>query len=182
MNVRHWIADNVGYRFGGLFSGQGKGDYTYLSTIIPKGFLYKDISDLGCGDGTNTLKIKELFKGTSVVGYERNTFLIDRASKKGLNVITFDLNMSIPKGELAVFSRSLHHFPNKEYVLTRVKRNFKYIFLFEPIKDVFHALFDGGTPLSRVDWIKLFDKVLVKYTLYQHGNDFIVFYERGVFA
>lgn len=178
MNIRQWIADNVGYRFGGLFDGQGKGDLSYIEKLIPRSFLNRNISDFGCGDGTNTLFIKDLFKPKAIVGYERNEFLIKRARKKGLEVIKIDLKHSIPKGELAVFSRSFHHFQNKELLLRKVKENFDYIFLFEPMKDLFHALFDGGTPLSKANWIKLFDKVLVKYDIYRHSNDLIVFYTK----
>ena len=61
-------------------------------------------------------------------------------------------------------------------MLQQVKRNFKYIFLIEPMKDLYHTLFDAGYPLSEKDWIKVFEEALDEYQLHKQGNNLIVFY------
>ncbi len=180
MNVRHWIADNIGYRFSGCFYAKAHDHiFNHIETKIPKEFLGKRISDLGCGDGSNTLRIKRVFKAKSIVGYERNVYNVERAKKKGLKVKRLDLNSKFPKGELASFTFSLHHLEDKERSLKKVKDNFNYIFLCEPCNDLYHRLLDAGSPLSKEGWIKLFDSVLGKYELHQYKNNLIVFYRKS---
>jgi len=179
MNIRHWIADNIGYRFSGCFYAKAHDHiFNFIETKIPKEFLGKNISDLGCGDGSNALRIEKIFKTKSIVGYERNIYNIERAKKKGLNVKELDLNSKCPKGELASFTFSLHHLEDKEKSLKRARDNFDYIFLCEPCSDLYHRLLDAGSPLNKEDWIKLFDNVLGRYDLQQYRNNLIVFYKK----
>ncbi|MFH1602068.1 MAG: hypothetical protein ABIB61_03880 [Candidatus Shapirobacteria bacterium] len=98
------------------------------------------------------------------------------AREKGLRVKKMDLNKKIPKGEMATFTFALHHLDDKENVLNEVVRNFKYLFLREPVKDLYHALFDAGKTLPKKDWLVLFDRVLKDYQLYQHKSSLIVFW------
>jgi len=61
-------------------------------------------------------------------------------------------------------------------VLKEAVKNFKYLFLCEPVKDLYHALFDAGRTLPKKEWLALFDKVLKNYQLYQHKSSLIVFW------
>lgn len=179
MNIRHWIADNIGYRFSGCFYTKAHDHiFNFIETKIPKEFLGKNMSDLGCGDGSNTLRIEKIFKAKSIVGYERNIYNVERAKRKGLSVKKLDLNSEFPRGEVACFTFSLHHLEDKEESLKRTKENFNHIFLCEPCNDLYHRLLDAGSPLSKRDWIKLFDKALGKYELLQYKNNLIVFYSK----
>lgn len=183
MNIRRWIADNIGYRFSGCFYAKAHNHiFNFIATKIPKEFLGKSISDLGCGDGSNTLRIKKIFKAKNIIGYERNSYLIERAKKKGLRVKEFDLNNQFPKGVLASFTFSLHHLEDKETSLRQAKNNFNYIFLCEPCNDLYHRLLDAGEPLNKEDWIKLFDNVLGTYEVHQYKNNLIVFYQKSRLA
>lgn len=179
MGIREWFADNIGYRFGGcLYAKAHDHIFRYISSVIPDEFKERVISDLGCGDGTNTLRLKKVFKTKSIVGYEKNEYLIKRAREKGLNVKKADLNKEISKGDLATFTFSLHHIKDKEKCLRNVKENFNYIFLIEPCNDLYHRLFDAGEPLSKTEWIRIFDKVLGKYKVYHYKNNILVFYSK----
>jgi len=179
MKIREWLADNIGYRFSGcLYAKSHDHIFDYISSVIPNEFTGKEISDLGCGDGTNTLRLKEIFKPKSITGYERNEYLIKKAKEKGLKVKRTDLNKEISRGELAAFTFSLHHIADKEKCLRSIKRNFKYIFLIEPCNGLYHKLLDAGDPLSKEDWRKLFDKVFGKYKSYQYKNNILVFYTK----
>jgi len=182
MNIRHWIADNIGYRFSGCFYAKTHDHiFNFIETKIPKEFLGKSISDLGCGDGLNTLRIEKIFKAKNIVGYERNSYLIERVERKGLKVKRSNLNSNFPKGELASFTFSLHHLDDKEKSLRKARDNFNYIFLCEPCNDLYHRLLDVGRPLIKKDWIKLFDKVLGRYELHQYKNNLIVFHKKSRF-
>lgn len=179
MEIKEWIANNIGYRFGGCFYAKTHDHiFNFISSLIPEEFKGRVVSDLGCGDGTNTFRIKKVFNAKDVVGYEKNDYLIKRARKNGLRIVKMDLDKKIPKGELAVFTFSLHHIKDKERCLANVKKNFKQIFLIEPCNDLYHRLLDAGDPISREDWIQLFDKVLGKYKKFDYKNNIIVFYSR----
>lgn len=179
MNIKEWIAENIGYRFFGCcynYLNPNKLLFSLIKSKIPDDFIGKEISDLGCGDGTNTLKIRRVFKPKDMVGYDHNDYLLERAIKKKLKVKKLDLNKKIPKGEMATFMFTLHHLKDKEGALRKVVKNFKYIFLCEPIKDLYHALLDGGKALPKQEWVDLFDGALKKYELYQYKSSLIVFY------
>lgn len=177
MRIKEWIGENISYRFFGCcYNIFQEPLFDFVESKIPKSFLDKNISDLGCGDGGNTLKIKRMFKAKKIVGYDHNDFLLKRAKKKGLKVKKLDLNKKVPKGEMATFTFALHHLKDKEKALKKVIKNFDYLFLCEPIQDLYHLLFDAGEPLKKREWTDLFDKILKKYTLYRFKNNLIVFY------
>lgn len=179
MNVREWIADNIGYRFFGCcYNATTQPLFDYLATVAPKQFLDRRIVDLGCGDGTNTLRIRNIFRPKKIVGYERNSHLIKRAKARGLTVHERDLNRALPKGEMGVFMLSLHHLTDKRKALYRAVQNFRFLVICEPIQDVYHFLFDAGHPLSRIGWIQLFDQTMKHYQLFEFRNTIIAFYQR----
>src|SRR3989344_6405715 len=144
MNIREWIADNIIYRFGGCFYAKTHDHiFDYIAPITPDEFKGRAVSDFGCGDGTNTIRIAETFKSKSITGFEINKFLVKSARKKGLNVKKWDLDKKVPKGEMATFTFALHHIKDKEKCLREIKRNFKYVFLIEPCNDLYHRLLDA---------------------------------------
>ena len=81
---------------------------------------------------------------------------------------------------MATFSFALHHIDNenKVKVLKKVAKNFKYIFLIEPMDDLYHRLLDAGHVLSKEKWLKVFDEALGVYDLHEQGNSLIVFFKR----
>ena len=179
MNIREWIADNIGYRFGCFYAKNHDRIFKPIAELIPEEFKNRELTDLACGDGQNTLRLKEIFEAKKVIGFERNPFLVEKASKKGIEVTRGDLTQKIPEGELATFSLAFHHIPNekKVEVLRKVKDNFDYIFLLEPKNDLYHRLFDAGEALSKEQWIEVFDEALEEYKVYEQGNNLIVFYQ-----
>jgi len=181
MNIREWIADNIGYRFSGCsYAKYHDRIFDPIKELIPDKFKNRAVSDLGCGDGQNTLRIKRIFDAKTIIGYERNPHLVERARERGVEVEQLDLNKSIPRGEMATFSLALHHIDNKNKVkvLKEVAENFKYVFLIEPMNDLYHRLFDAGHVLSKEKWLKVFDEALGSYSLHEQGNHLIVFYKK----
>lgn len=179
MNVREWIADNIGYRFFGCcYNAMTQPLFDYLATVAPKQFFGRNISDLGCGDGMNTLRIRKIFRPREIVGYERNSYLIERAKAKGITVHQCDLNTALPKGEMGVFMLSLHHLTDKKKALQQAMQRFRFLVVCEPIQDVYHFLFDAGHPLSRAGWIQLFDQTLKHYQCFEFRNTVIAYWEK----
>ena len=180
MRIKEWIGENIGYRFFGcLYNKSHDHIFTFIQSKIPKDFLHRTISDLGCGDGGNTIRVQKVFQTKKIIGYDHNNFLLDRARKKRLLVKKFDFNSQLPTGEMATFTFSLHHAYDKEKTLREVVEKFRYIFVCEPCLDFYHWLFDGGEPLPKEKWIELFDKTLKKYLIYQYKNNLVVFYKKS---
>lgn len=104
MHLQQWLAEHIGYRFFGCEYNSRTGPiFDFIKSKVPRSFLEKRIADLGCGDGTNTLRIKRIFRPKEIVGYEQNDYLIERAKKLGVKVHKRDLNKGFPHGDMATF-------------------------------------------------------------------------------
>lgn len=179
MNFKEWLAENYLYRvFGCAYNKSHDPIFSFIKSKTTPEFIGLEINDLGCGDGGNTIRIREVFKPKKLTAYDHNEFLLAKARDKGLDVKEFDMNGKLPKGEMATFTFSLHHALDPARTLAEAKKTYKYIFICEPCLDLYHKLFDGGKPLPKEKWIKLFDNVLGKYKLYQFKNNLIVFFKR----
>src|SRR3989344_4885435 len=103
--------------------------------------------------------------------------MLERAKKKGFKTQYLDFNKEFPKGEVATFTYSLHHAYNKEEVLQKTINNFEYLFICEPYLKLSH-FFDWGHVPSKKYWVELFDKVLIKYDIFEFGNNLIIFFKK----
>ncbi len=178
MRIREWIGERLVYRFLGNFYSAGHDHiFAHISSIAPSNFQDRSIHDLGCGDGQNTQRVEQVFRARSVTACDHNRYLLERAERRGLRIQEVDLNLEMPRGEMATFIFSLHHLRNKEDVLRRVKESFELLFLCEPMNDLYHRLLDGGRVLSRDAWTELFDATLGQYRLYQYRNNLLIFFE-----
>ncbi len=180
MDTRKWFEENIQYRFLGCsyYTIFNKPLFDFIASKIPPDFLGREISDLGCGDGTDTLRLKEIFKAKNIKGFDYNENLLRRATEKGIKVQRLNLTKDMPRGEMATFSYCLHHLPNKEEVLGKAVKNFDYLFLAEPTLTFFRRIFHEPGILKRKEWLILFDKILKRYVLYEQGNRLIVFWKR----
>ena len=151
--------------------------FDYLRDKIPGEFFGKNISDIGCGDGFSTQKIKDLFKAKSIKGYEVNDFLIAKAKKRGLTVEKLNLEKDVPRGDMAVVWGVLHHLKNKEEVVEKIKSNFNLAVFNEPVKS-FWAFLDGGEPLTLDQWKKIFNKNLGIYRSFRFRDNYFVFWKK----
>ncbi len=180
MDFRKWFEQNIQYRFlgCGYYTPFNKSMFDFMAAKVTKEFLGREISDLGCGDGIDTLRLKQIFQAKSIQGFDANEDLLKRARGKGIEVQKLDLTKDMPKGEMATFSYCLHHLPNKEEVLVKAVKNFNYLVLAEPTLTLYRRIFHEPGILKREEWLKLFDKVLKSYLLYERGNRLIVFWKR----
>lgn len=111
-----------------------KDQLNFLSKILPDDFKRRKMYDLGCGDGKITSLLKEIFQPKECLGFDVNPRLIKLAQKRGIKAEVFDLERGIPKGELATIWGVLHHLKSPKKILKRLKENFKFIFIREPLK------------------------------------------------
>ncbi len=180
MSIKRWIAENFGYRFLGCYYTRFHDPlFSFIQKNIPDDFLGRDIADLGCGDGSNTLRIIKAFKPKSVIGYDSSIYGVLKAKNRGIDARYLDFDYGLPRGEMATFTFSLHHAEDKEKTLKEAKNNFSYLFICEPCLDLYHRLFDAGNPLTKKGWTDLFDKVLEDYRVFERKNNIIVFYHKG---
>ncbi len=155
----------------------GKKYFDFITDKIPPEFLNKEISDLGCGDGFATQKIKSLFKAKSIKGYEVNKYLIDKARKRGLEIKRLDLEKEVPKGEMAVVWGVIHHLNNQKEILRKIRFNFNYAVFNEPIKS-FWAFLDGGEPLTEPEWKYFFNKILGNCRFLKFKDSLFIFWRK----
>lgn len=180
MDIRKWVEENIYYRFCGCFYTRFYGPlFDFIESKIPQEFLGKQVTDLGCGDGSDTLKVKEVFKAKDIIGYDYTDSLLKRARARGIKVQKLDLSQEMPRGEMATSIMFLHHIQDKEKVLKNIIQNFDYLFLVEPILGLFRRIFHEPGILTKKEWIALFDELLQAHTLYQYGNKLIVFWRRS---
>jgi len=119
----------------------------FLRKVLPQEFKKKEMHDLGCGDGKVTLLLREIFEAEHCLGYDINERLIRLAQKKGIQAETLNIEEKIPQGELAVIWGVLHHLHTPFKVLKKIKNNYEYIFIREPLKKGC-TLFELGNPFK----------------------------------
>lgn len=145
----------------------------FLKEIIPNEFKNREMYDLGCGDGKITILLQEIFKPTKVFGCDLNPSLVKKSRKRGIESIVLDLNKEVPKGELAVIWGVLHHLENPKKTLIRIKNNFKYIFLKEPIKN---SLMELGLPFQKEEIERLIKEIFKnRNKSYEYKNAYFCF-------
>ncbi len=172
MKIGYWLVGNF---FHNIF----RRPYSeFLKKTLSPEFLGHEICDLGCGDGSATIKLKDLFQAKSIKGYEINDSLIRRTRKRGIVVEKSDLEKEVPCGEMATVWAVIHHFKDKEGFLKKVRSNFLYAIFIEPVK-CWWAFLDGGEPLSEKKWRELFDKILGDCIFLRFRDNLFVFWTKN---
>lgn len=175
--IREFIVEDIGYQLSPcLYNRSHALLFEFIRAKTPKEFLGREIYDLGCGDGENTVRIQNVFQAKNIIACDRSAPMLKRAKQKGFSLKKMDFNDEFPNGEMATFTYALHHAYDKEKVLQKALDKFKYLFICEPYLNIFH-FFNWGHVPTRKQWIKLFDKILKDYKLFEYKNNLIVFYK-----
>lgn len=155
-----------------------KDQLNFLKEILPEEFKEREMYDLGCGDGKVTILLKEIFHPKKVFACDAENSLVKKAKKKGIEAKIVDLEKEIPEGELAVMWGVLHHLKNPKETLERIKNNFQFFFLREPLKKEGRGselkisnILELGRPFHREEIKKMLDEVF--------GNNYQVFERSG---
>ncbi|MFH1612627.1 MAG: class I SAM-dependent methyltransferase [bacterium] len=152
---------------GNIVIDEYKKEFEFIKNKIPVEFKNKNLIDLGCGDGTNTLRIKNIFNPISVKGYDRINSLIKSAKKKGIESYCLDLEKNEFKGELGILWGTLHHLKSPENFLSNLKNNFQYLFIREKVSNRF---FELGKIISYDDLTSLCKKYFNKINIIEYKN------------
>lgn len=173
------VRTKIGYRvFGNCYFPWIHGQYLrFLKRNAPEEFLDREIDDLGCGDGSFTLRITKILEPTRIKGYEVNESLITKARRRDLNVIKVDLETKVPKGEMALIWGVAHHLRDPEKFIRKVCNNYKYAIFREPVKN-FWSFLDTGDPLPEKEWRKIFDSVSGNYQFLRDKDSIFVFWKK----
>ena len=155
----------------------------FLKEIVPSDFKGKEMYDFGCGDGKITKRIKDIFQAKKVLGFDVNPSLVKRARKRGIRAEVLDLERwakegKDQKGELAVIWGVLHHLKNPKGVLEKIKNNFQYLFLREPLLGKRKPLFELGSPFEKEKFKKDLDEILKNYKDYEYKGAIFVFWRK----
>ena len=149
----------------------------FLKEKAPPGFKYRQMDDLGCGDGKVTLLLKEIFLPKRLRGFDINPHHVKRARNRAIEAEVKDLEKDTPTGELAVMWGVLHHIEDIEGCLRRVKENYALIFIREPIKcSTIKWLGELGRPLRKEKLEYLFEKHLDGSQIFYYDNAIFIFY------
>lgn len=152
----------------------------FFKKNLPLDFQGKDMYDIGCGDGKTTLLLKKNLKAKNAFGYDIHPGLVERAKKRGIKAEVFDLEKEIPKGELAVMWGVLHHLKKQKEVLEKIKNNFDYFLMREPVKgfSIFSNIIELGKPFRKEEIKKILDEVFEDYKFYEYKGAVFAFWKR----
>jgi hypothetical protein len=151
-----------------------------LKNRVPPTYLNRQMDDLGCGDGKITQRLKEVFQPRRLRGFDVYPALVKKARERGIQAEITDLELAMPRGELAVVWGVLHHLKNTEDCLKRLSQSYTMVFIREPIKEKGVKGLEMGEPLVREqieDWIK---KYFAGAQFFYYGGCIFIFYNKEV--
>jgi hypothetical protein len=148
----------------------------FLEGILPQGLLYREVDDLGCGDGKVTLLLQKILKPTRLRGFDANNGLVKRSIDRGINAHTLNLEKDVPRGDMAVMWGVLHHLQNPEGCLRKLKENYPLIFIREPIRTGFLKGLELGHPMRINELTSMLNNCLPGYQLHQCDKSVLIFY------
>ena len=170
--------ERLAYFFGQrvIIGSMIKRQLEFLKEKTPPGFKYRQMDDLGCGDGTITLLLKEIFLATRLRGFDIHPRLVKRARNKVIEAEVKDLEKDMPTGELAIMWGVLHHLNDIEGCLRKIKENYALIFIREPIKHSTLRWLELGHPLRKGELEYLVEKHLDGSQIFYYDNAIFIFY------
>jgi trans-aconitate methyltransferase len=149
-----------------------------LEDTLPASFKGRHTHDLGCGDGKVTLLLEKILRPASLICYDSQTCLVKRACARGLEARLLDLDRELPRGELAVMWGVLHHLTDAEGMLRKLKENYRYLLIREPLKFHIDSWIELGHPMRRRKFVQLVENALPGALIRRCGGSMFVFYSR----
>jgi SAM-dependent methyltransferase len=151
----------------------------YLQQIVPENFKHRETHDLGCGDGKITVRLRDIFQPSRMKGYDFCPELVKRTRDKNIDAEVKDLSRGLPTGDMAIMWGVLHHLDDMEGCLINVKKNYRRIFVREPLNTGGINLFELGHPMREPELRALVDRALPGSQVFSYHNAMFIFYEDG---
>ncbi len=106
-----------------------------LKENLPPSFKQREVTDIGCGDGYITLKLKKILEPVKISGVDYSKRLIKTARAKSISVKVADIENEEISGDLGVLWGVLHHFNKPEETIKKIKSNFNSLIVREPVDE-----------------------------------------------
>jgi hypothetical protein len=149
----------------------------YLQQIVPADFKRRQTHDLGCGDGKITVRLRDIFQPSQFKGYDFCPELVKRTNDKGIEAEIRDLGKDLPTGEMAIMWGVLHHLDDMENCLRKIKDNYEYVFIREPLNTGGINLLELGHPMHETELRKLAAKTLPGSQIFSYHKAMFIFYD-----
>jgi SAM-dependent methyltransferase len=157
-----------------------KDQLKFLSKVVPEDFKGKEIYDLGCGDGKITILLQDILKPSKISGCDVSPGLVKRAEKKGIAGRVYDLEDDMPKGEFAIVWGVIHHLKNQMEALKKIKENFQFLFLREPLMaDGKKSIFELGEPFEKEKIEKMCGEIFGECEDYEYKEAYFLFWQKN---
>jgi len=156
-----------------------KKQLNFLRENVPPGFKYRDMDDLGCGDGKVTLLLKEIFLPRKLRGFDVNPGLVKRTRDRGIEAEVRNLEEDVPRGDLAVLWGVLHHLKDMESCLKKIKENYHLIFIREPVRKGVIRGMELGKPMRAEEINNLAAAYLPGSQTFYCDNNILIFYNQA---
>lgn len=123
-----------------------------LEKNLPFAFKRRQVIDIGCGDGTVTMKLKKVLAPQTLLGLDIYPALVKRARSRGVTVEIRNVEKETPAGDLGILWGVLHHFTAPADILRKIHRNFRSLIIRECLNE---RRFDLGHQLNRQQFISI---------------------------
>lgn len=114
---------------------------------LPESFRFRNVVDIGCGDGAVTVKLKEILKPNEIKGIDSSDELVKSAIKKKVNAEVLDIEKQKIRGDLGILWGVLHHFNDPEKTIKNIKVNFNSLIIREPVNE--KRIFELGHRMNK---------------------------------
>ncbi|GBD34235.1 Ribosomal RNA large subunit methyltransferase G [bacterium HR34] len=155
------LLEQLVYMFGVNFSAYDVDiELHYLSKNLNKKYKNRNVVDIGCGDGSVSLKLKSILKPKSFIGVDVYETLVESAKKKGINARVLDVEKQDISGDLGIMWGVLHHLNDPIGTLKKLKNNFNNLIIRECIDE--NRILEAGHKLNKVKLMEILEKAGVE--------------------
>jgi 2-polyprenyl-3-methyl-5-hydroxy-6-metoxy-1,4-benzoquinol methylase len=155
------LFEKLFYSFGINLSGYDVDlEIEYLKNNLPQGFKNRSVTDLGCGDGRVSLKLKQILAPKKFTGIDLYPSLVKSAKNKGLKAKVGDLTKDEIKGDLGILWGVVHHLQDPTPVLKKLNNNFNNLIIRESIDQ--SRVIEVGDKFNKESLMNIFNQAGVE--------------------
>ena len=128
----------------------------YLKSKLPKSFLSRQVTDIGCGDGKVSLKLKHVLQPAVFTCLDVSPSLVASCRQKGLNAKVVDIEKQMFSGDLGILWGVIHHFSNPISTIKNISQSFNNLIIREPTNHL--RLFESGCRYKKTTLLDILSK------------------------
>lgn len=131
-----------------------------LEAELPSNYLHRQVTDIGCGNGSVSLKLQKILLPKNIYGLDLSSTLIKLAQKKGLKSKVVDVELETPTGDLGILWGVIHHFNQPQNSLEKIYHRFNSLIIRESVST--KRIFELGHRFNRQKLEEIFAAVGIK--------------------